>query len=199
MKQVQEKHSLVEHKEKIVQGICEQKKAKSKMIIHLNKLQEKKAWKSPSTERTSYDKRVKKTQEKDSKFNEEEDEESKIRGSKTEHYTRLIEMSDQHKMIDKKINKHKYHPASKIIMPQTENNNSNNRNDFLGLQAYIVDYKFLKRKNDDVNLYHLGIHSPFGLKNSTSFAKFYSGGPDQREELFNVHKMSFSISIKISS
>ena len=152
------------------------------IIFILKKLEEKKTWKSFSSERV----KVPKLQKSQAPKSSEVDGESKCKESILDSYSRIIEMSNQNKIKVKKLKIHKYHPASKIIIPETENNNI--RNDLLGLQTYIVDYKFLKRKNESSDAYKLGIHISPDLKNTVSFAKFYSGGPDQREEIFNVYK-----------
>lgn len=170
---------------KVLAGKEEQKKIKHRAISLLNRVAERKLWKSPPP-------RIQKPEDNEdgpvdighfaSKFLKVVNKSVQARKfqKSQEFLRRLLPYHHEPKAFDVQDSKHFYHPSSKLLVT-TENHVK----DYMGLGTENLNPLLAKRRNDSPDDYKLTIHSPPRFKNSQNFRKYYSGGPvDDDDRIF---------------
>ena len=189
MDEVEARHAKAMRNAKVLAGKAEQMKIKNRAISLLNRVAERKLWKSPpprlqSPENNEEQVDIGHFASKFLKVVNKSVQSRKFKKSQ-EFLRRLLPYSHEPKLFDVQDSKHFYHPSSKLLVT-TENH----AKDYMGLGTENLNPLLAKRKNDSPDDYKLTIHSPPRFKISQNFKKYYSGGPvDDDDRIFQVLSM----------
>lgn len=188
---VQRKEEIFQKKIVLQANRAHQKKIKERIVGYLDKMEEKKKWKRPLSQKRNLELQSEASMMRSftsgsERFSKEENQTKITPTNQAEFLRAFVRTPNPPKAFNLKLSQHYYHPSSKLYLTSDPQ-----QKDFMGLATTFTDQK-IRASVENPEDFKLHIHSHSLLKDKSNFKRYYSGGPREQEHLIFQVKNPFT-------